>query len=152
MNMVDIAVEAKGDDHAPEEIVAGQIVAGQIVAGQIVAGQIVAGAIQGARDINLRVSLVGAPDTIQYELSRDQVDNLQLDIFPAGDVIHMDENPVNAVRSKPDASINVACWTVTERHADGVLTMGHTVSGLIASMSNFGHIPGVERPAAIIPC
>ena len=132
MNMVHIAVDAMGGDHAPEEIVAG--------------------AIQGARDLNLRVSLVGDPDAIRYELSRVQTDDLQLGIIPACDVIHMDESPVNAVRSKPDASINVACRMVTKGHADGVLTMGHTVSGLIASMSNFGHIPGVERPATIIPC
>ena len=131
MNMVHIAVDAMGGDHAPEEIVAG--------------------AIQGARDLNLRVSLVGDPDAIRYELSRGQTDDLQLDIIPACDVIHMDESPVNAVRSKPDASINVACRTVTEGHADGVLTMGHTGAGLIAAMSNFGCIPGVERPAAIVP-
>jgi glycerol-3-phosphate acyltransferase PlsX len=90
------------------------------------------------------VSLVGAPDTIRFELSRAQTDNLQLDIIPAGDVIHMDESPVNPVCSKPDASINVACRTVTERHADVVLIMGHTGAGLITAMSNFGHIPGVE--------
>jgi glycerol-3-phosphate acyltransferase PlsX len=50
MNMVHIAVDAMGGDHAPEEIVAG--------------------AIQGARDLNLKVSLVGDPDAIRFELSR----------------------------------------------------------------------------------
>jgi glycerol-3-phosphate acyltransferase PlsX len=110
-----------GCDHAPEEIVAG--------------------AIQVARDLNLRVSLVGDPDAIRFELSRFQTDDLQLGIIPAGDVIHMDENPANAVRSRSDASITVACRKVTEGHADGVLTLGHAGAGLIAAMTNFGGIP-----------
>jgi len=49
MNVVDIAVDAMGDVHAPEEIVAGEIVAG---------------AFQGTRDFNLRVSLIGDPAVI----------------------------------------------------------------------------------------
>jgi glycerol-3-phosphate acyltransferase PlsX len=103
MNMVHIAVDAMGGDHAPEEIVAG--------------------AIQGARDLNLRVSLVGDPDAIRFELSKVQTDDLQLGIIPAGNVIHMDESPV------------------IEGHTDDVLPMGHTGAGLIAAMSNFGLIP-----------
>jgi hypothetical protein len=59
MNMVHKAVDAMVIDHAPEEIVAGEIVAGEIFAGEIVAG-----AIQGARDLNLRMSLIGDSDTI----------------------------------------------------------------------------------------
>jgi glycerol-3-phosphate acyltransferase PlsX len=121
MNMVHIAVDAVGGDRAPEEIVAG--------------------AIQGARDFAFRVSLVGDHDVIQYELSRSQTDDLQPGIIPAGAVIHMDENPANAGRSRSDASIKVACRKVTEGHADGVLTMGHKGAGLIADMSNFGGIP-----------
>jgi len=109
--MVHIAIDALGDDHAPEDIVAG--------------------AIQGARNLNLRAPRVGNPDAIRFELSRAQTDNLQLDIIAACDVIHMDEGPVIADHSKPDASINVARRTVTERHADGVLLMGHIGTDLI---------------------
>jgi glycerol-3-phosphate acyltransferase PlsX len=79
MNMVHIAVDALGGNHAPEEIFAGEIFAG---------------AIQSARDFNLRVSLVGNPDAIQHELSRSQTDDLLVGIVPACDVIHMDESPV----------------------------------------------------------
>ena len=115
------AFNAVGGDHAPEEIVTRTF--------------------QGVRNFTFRVSLVGDPDVIHYELSRSQTDDLQPGILPAGDVIHMDENPANAGRSRSDASIKVACRKVTEGHADGVLTMGHTGAGLIAAMSNFGGIP-----------
>jgi len=121
MNMVHIAVDAVGGDHAPEEIVTRTF--------------------QGARDFTFRVSLVGDHDAIRFEISRIQTDDLQLGIIPAGDVIHMDENPANAVRSRSDASITVACRKVTEGHADGVLTLGHAGAGLIAAMTNFGGIP-----------
>jgi len=121
MNMVHIAVDAKSGDHASEKIVTRTF--------------------QGARDFNFRVSLVGDHDAIQYELSMSQTDDLQLGIVPAGDVIHMDENPANAVRSRSDTSIKVACRKLTKGHADGVLTMGHTGTGLIAAMTNFGGIP-----------
>ena len=121
MNMVHIAVDAVGGDHAPEEIVTRTF--------------------QGARDFTFRVSPVCDPDAIRFEISGIQTDDLQVGIIPAGDVIHMDENPANAGRTRSDASIKVACRNVTEGHADGVLTMGHTGAGLIAAMSNFGGIP-----------
>ena len=83
------------------------------------------------------MSLVGDHDAIRFEISGIQTDDLQPGIVPAGDVIHMDENPANAVRSRSDAFIKMACRKVTEGHADDVLTMGHTGAGLIAAMSNF---------------
>ena len=121
MNMVHIAVDAVGGDHAPEEIVTRTF--------------------QGARNFTFRVSLVGDHDAIRFEISRVQTDDAQPGIVPAGDVNHMDENPANAVRSRSDASIKVACRKVTEGHADSVLTMGHIGAGLIAAMSNFRGIP-----------
>jgi glycerol-3-phosphate acyltransferase PlsX len=95
--------------------------------------------------------LVGDPTAIRKELSGIPVDDLELEIAPASDVIRMDENPSLAVRSRAEASINVACRLVQDGRAQGVLTMGHTGAGMVAALFNFGRIPGVERPAVIVP-
>lgn len=129
--MIRLAVDAMGGDYAP--------------------GEIIAGAVQGARALDMAVLLAGDPDAIQRELSKCDPTGLALEIAPAADEIHMDEDPSLAVRSRTEASINVACRLVLEGRADGVLTMGHTGAGMVAALLNFGRIPGVERPAVIVP-
>jgi len=131
MGVIRLAVDAMGGDYAP--------------------GEIVAGAIQGARDLDLCLLLVGDPDAIQEQLSGLQTEDLELEIVPSQDVIRMQEHPAQAVRTRPAASINVACKLVLDGRADGVLSMGHTGAGMIAALLNFGRIPGVERPAALVP-
>lgn len=131
MGVIRLAVDAMGGDYAP--------------------GEIIAGAVQGARDLDLGLVLVGDPQLIQEQLSELEKDDLELEIAPSFDVIRMEEHPAQAVRARPDASINVACRLVLDGRADGVLSMGHTGAGMIAALLNFGRIPGVERPAALVP-
>lgn len=131
MGVIRLAVDAMGGDFAPAEIVAG--------------------AIQGARDMGLKLVLVGEPNALQNELSKIELGDLNFTVVPAKDTIHMVDDPVQAVRARPEASINVACRLVVEGQADGVLTMGHTGAGMVSALLNFGRIPGVERPAVIVP-
>ena len=131
MGMIRLAVDAMGGDYAP--------------------GEIIAGALQGAQDLGLGLILVGDRNAVNGELSKHPADGLDIEVVHAGDVIQMAEDPSQAVRSKPEASINVACRVVLEGRADGVLTMGHTGAGMVAALFNFGRISGVERPAAIVP-
>jgi glycerol-3-phosphate acyltransferase PlsX len=131
MEKIRLAVDAMGGDYAPTEIVAG--------------------AVQGVKDLDVELLLVGDPNAIQKELADLHAEDLSLKIIPASDVIHMDERPTTAVKSKPSASINVACRVVVEGQADGVVTMGHTGAGMISALAHFKRIPGVERPAAIAP-
>ena len=131
MDKIHLAVDAMGGDHAP--------------------GEIVAGALNGARDLGIKVSLVGDPTAIKAELEKANPGDLLVDLIPASDVIHFNENPVNAVRSKPEASINVACRLVADGLAHGALTMGHTGAGLVSAKLHFGNIQGVDRPAPIVP-
>ena len=124
-------MDAMGGDYAPKEIVAG--------------------AVQAARELDIDVSLVGRPEDIQHELSELDTAGCGVQVIPAGEVIQFDENPVQAVRSKPGASINVACDLVEGGAADGALTMGHTGAGLVSAKLHFGNILGIERPAPIVP-
>jgi glycerol-3-phosphate acyltransferase PlsX len=131
MGMIRLGIDAMGGDFAPHEIIAG--------------------AVQGARQLGIVVLLVGDPASIQAELDGMDCTDLAIEIVPAATVISMHENPTEAVRSQPQASINVACQMVSEGRADGVVTMGHTGAGMIAALFKFGRIPGVERPAVIAP-
>jgi len=131
MELIRLAVDAMGGDFAPAEIVAG--------------------AIAGARHSGVALLLVGELGAIQAELAVRDHAGLDIKIEPAADVIRMEADPARAVRSQPEASINVACQAVLDHKADGVLTMGHTGAGMIAGLMKFGRIPGVERPAAIVP-
>lgn len=128
---IHLAVDAMGGDFAPREIVAG--------------------AVRGARELCIAVSLVGRPEEVKPELDDLDTHGLDVNLVPAGEVIEFDENPIEALRSKPDASINVACDMVAAGAADGALTMGHTGAGLISAKHHFGNIQGVERPAPIVP-
>lgn len=131
MGVIRIAVDAMGGDFAPAEIVAG--------------------AVKGARELNLDLILVGESAAVHQELSKFDVGELNLTVIPAKERIDMVDDPVQAVRSRPQASINVACHLVEEGQADGVLTMGHTGAGMVSALLTFGRIPGVERPAVIVP-
>jgi glycerol-3-phosphate acyltransferase PlsX len=94
---------------------------------------------------------VGDPAAIESELSNQDTEGVDYSIVPSKDVVRMDEDPIKAIRSRPDSSINVACRQVLEGKADGVLSMGHSGASIIAASVNFGRIPGVERPAPVIP-
>ena len=131
MGMIRLGIDAMGGDFAPHEIVAG--------------------AVKGARQLGINVLLVGDPASIQAELDGLDCTDLAIEIVPAATAISMHANPAEAVRSHPQASINVACQMVLEGRADGVVTMGHTGAGMIAALFKFGRIPGVERPAVIVP-
>lgn len=129
--MIRLAVDAMGGDFAPAEIVAG--------------------ALSGARQAGLALCLVGDADAVHHELAQHPSDDLTIEVVHAAEVIHMADDPVRAVRERPEASINVACRLVQERQADGLLTMGHTGAGMVAAMFAFGRLPGVDRPAALVP-
>jgi len=131
MGVIRLAIDAMGGDYAPAEIVAG--------------------VVEGARDFDLNLILVGDPDALQAELARHSIDGLPVEVVPSSGAVRMDEDPVQAVRTRPEASINVACSLVLQGRADGVLSMGHSGASGIAGLFHFGALPGVDRPAIVAP-
>jgi glycerol-3-phosphate acyltransferase PlsX len=59
----------------------------------------------------------------------------------------MDEHPAQAVRSKRDASINVAMDLVKRGVAGACVSAGNTGAVMASALMNLGRIPGIERPA-----
>ena len=125
--MVHIAVDAMGGDHAPPAIVDG--------------------AVAAARHLDIQLSLVGAPASIEQALAHHAGwRGLRIAIVDAPDVIEMADASA-AVRRKPRASIRAAADMVAQRQADALFSAGHTGATVVAAHAAFGMIAGVDRPA-----
>ncbi|WP_414575089.1 phosphate acyltransferase PlsX [Anabaena sp. CCY 9402-a] len=123
---VRIAIDAMGGDHAP--------------------GEIVTGAVRASEELGVKVLLVGDPQKIKAALPPKT--NLEgVEIIPAEDAIAMDEEPLNAVRRKRKASVNVAMDLVKQQKADAVFSAGHSGAAMASALLRLGRLPGVDRPA-----
>ncbi len=127
-----IALDAMGSDERP--------------------GPDVAGAVLAAREFGLTVILVGDENKIKPELGKHDTQGLDLPIVHTPTEIGMKEH-VEAVKSKKDASMNVAVKLVRQNQADAFVTMGNSGAAMAASLLGLGRIKGIERPAfaAVIP-
>src|SRR5919201_3250912 len=81
------------------------------------------------------------------------LDTQGLELIEAPDVIAIDEKPTDAVRSKPNSSLVVACRVVAEGRAEAVVSPGNTGAMLAASLVHLRRVPGVLRPgiAVVVP-
>ena len=120
-----IALDAMGGDHAPE--------------------QVVAGALTAARRLGVEVLLVGPHATVRVALGEDG-DAPGIHVVDAADVIAMDEH-IEAVRTKPQASINVGLRLVKDDAADAFVTAGNTGAALTGALLTLGRVRGISRPA-----
>ena len=85
------------------------------------------------------------------ELSAEKLSQYQ--VVPTTQVIGMDDSPVDAVRTKPKASINVMCDLVKKGEADVAISAGNTGACVAAAQIKMRTLPGVSRPgiAVVLP-
>lgn len=129
--MTTIALDAMGGDHAPRAEVEGAVLA--------------------ARELGVRILLVGIESAIRQELTRHKLGNLSIDIVPAAEVIAMTDAPSQAFRKKRNSSVHVAAKLVRNGQADGLVSAGNT--GAVMTIARFilGTLPSVDRPALAAP-
>ena len=120
-----IVVDAMGGDNAPDAIVEG--------------------ALMAAGGLGVEVILVGQRAAIEAELEGAHAANLK--IIEAPDIIEMDEHPTEAVKGKPNASINVGLRMLKNGEADAFVTAGNTGASMAAALLTLGRIRGIGRPA-----
>jgi len=101
--------------------------------------EIIAGAFAAASD-GVQPIIVGPTS----------LDTKGLELLEASEVIAMDEKPSDAVRSKPNSSLVVACRAVAEGKAAAVVSAGNTGAMLAAGLFELRRIPGVRRPAIAV--
>lgn len=129
-----IAIDIMGGDFAPAETVKGALLAADRLhpVGMILVGD-------EAR-IRTEVTLLGGlPNNAS--------------IHHAPSVISMDESPVEALKKKPDSSIQVCMNLMKSGMVDAVVSAGNTGSTVACATLTLGLLEGVKRPgiAASLP-
>lgn len=124
--VIRVAVDAMGGDHAPVEIVKG--------------------ALMAASEGLVHIILVGEYEVLT-DILRDQgSDGLEVEVVPAEGMIQEGESPNEALRRKPRASIMIAAQLVKNGRADALVSMGATGATLASAYFTLGLLEGVERP------
>jgi len=127
-NPVKVVVDAMGGDYAP--------------------GEVVKGAVEAAQEFkNIEVVLVGPREAVQKELSQYETKGLKISLVPAEETIAMDEDPVRAIRRKPDSSIVVGINLVKKGEAAAFVSGGSTGAVAAAAFLILGRKKHISRPA-----
>lgn len=123
-----IVVDAMGGDYAPQEVIKG--------------------AVEAAAEFSaIEIALVGARETVEKELGRYQTDGLKIAVIPAEETIGMDEDPVRAIRRKPNSSIVVGITLVKAGQAQAFVSGGSTGAVAAAALLILGRKKRIVRPA-----
>jgi phosphate acyltransferase len=125
--MTTIALDAMGGDSAPRAEVEGAILA--------------------ARELDVRVLLVGIESTVRQELARQKAKGLPIEVVNATEVVTMKDSPSQAFRRKKDSSVHVAAKLVRSGQADGMVSAGNTGAAMTIARFILGTLPSVDRPA-----
>lgn len=133
-DLVNVAVDAMGGDHAPAEIVKGAVEAVN-------------------ESTHVKVFLIGQEEAVNKELSRYTYRNEQIEVVNATEIIETAEPPVMAIRKKKDSSLVKALYMVKDGTCDAFVSAGSTGATLVGGQVIVGRIKGVERPplAPLIP-
>ncbi len=130
-----IALDAMGGDNAPAEIVKG--------------------AVKAARELGVRVALVGPQAVVEAELAKHGRQPAPLasarpepiTVIDAPEVIEMDEHPAQAARQKKSSSIVVGLRLVKQGQAQAFVSAGNTGAVMAAAIMYLGRVRGIERPS-----
>jgi glycerol-3-phosphate acyltransferase PlsX len=122
-----IAVDAMGGDNAPEEVVQGAMIAANQLS-------------------NIKLLLIGNKKAIEEELGKRDIPFI-FDIIHTDEIIMMDENPKIAIKSKPNASINIGAKLGNDEKIDALVSAGNTGALILAAATHIPLIEGIERAA-----
>jgi phosphate acyltransferase len=125
--MTTIALDAMGGDHAPRAEVEGAILA--------------------ARELGVRIFLVGVEATVRQELNRHRHRGLPIEIVNATEIVTMTDLPSHAFRRKKDSSLHVAAKLVRDGKAEALVSAGNTGAAMTVARFVLGTLPSVDRPA-----
>ncbi len=127
-----IGVDAMGGDFAPAGLVEGALAAKSLL---------------GNDD---RVVLVGDEAVIRRRLDNQAGWEQFIRIEHAGEVIGMDESPVEALRQKPDSSIARLASLAAAGELDAIISAGNTGACVAAAQMRLRRLRGVHRPGIAI--
>jgi len=123
-----VAVDGMGGDFAPHAVIEG--------------------AIDAARS-GVPILLFGPERKLARYLSEQASDwqELPIKLVDAADVVGMAEEPVHAVRKKPESSLVKAVQAVAAGQAAAAFSAGNSGALMAAALFLLGRLPGIDRPA-----
>ncbi len=127
---ITLAIDAMGGDQGPSEILAGVSQAVEI------------------SPRNTRFILFGREEELGEMLLKDPVlENDQVLIRHAPEVVGMDEKPIAGIKGKRKSSMALALQALKEGEADALLSCGNTGCLMAGSAIRLRTLEGIERPA-----
>jgi len=126
---VTVGVDAMGGDLGPRPVVEGAVRAARMLGDEI------------------RLTLVGDQAEVHSELARLGAADLPLSVIHARDRVGMDEDPIKAMRRKPDSSINLLARMQARGDIQAMISPGSTGAVVASVQVALGKIEGVSRPA-----
>ena len=117
--------------------------------GDYAPSEIVKGTVMAARELGVRVALVGRPESIVAELAKHGPKPEGITVVAASEVVTMDEHPAQAARHKRDSSIVVGLRMVKQGEADAFVSAGNTGAVMAGAIMYLGRIKGIERPSLV---
>ncbi len=101
-----------------------------------------------ARHSDVSLILVGEIESLEAELSRHgAVPGDRLSLWPASQMVEMDERPSAALRNKKDSSMRVAINLVKDGVAAACVSAGNTGALMATARFVLKTLPGIDRPA-----
>lgn len=127
-----VAVDALGGDHGPRVVVEG--------------------AVSAARELGVRVLLVGPRAIVAEELRRAEPEGLPVEVVDAPEAVGMGEKITRATLKKR-SSIQVALELLRDGQADAFFSAGNTAACWTIAKVVLGTLEAVDRPAlaAVVP-
>ncbi|MFQ5747843.1 MAG: phosphate acyltransferase PlsX [Planctomycetota bacterium] len=126
-----VALDILGGDHAPGEILEG-----------------VAWALEAGFPAE-KLLLVGPETCIRASLGRAGIRDLP-EVIHTEEVVAASEPPVEALRRKPRASVNLCIQAVRTGKASGMVSFGNTGAAVAAAALGLGLLPGIRRPGIAV--
>lgn len=127
-----IGIDAMGADRAPAEEVHGALAARELL---------------GKDD---RIVLIGVEPEIRRHLDGQAGWRDFIEIVHTDEVIKMDDPPVEALKSKPRASIPLMAQLAARQKIDACISAGNTGACVAAATMLLRRLPGVSRPGIAV--
>ncbi len=112
--------------------------------------EIVRGAVEGGRGRDIEVVLVGRREAVEKELSGCDLNEVRINTCWAEETVGMSEDPVQAIRRKPNSSIAVGIKLIKNSHSSAFVSGGNTGAVAAAALLTLGKKKGISRPALSI--
>lgn len=125
-----IIIDAMGGDNAP--------------------GEIIKGALDGVREYDIEILIVGREDIIREELLKHEYSKDKVEVLNADEVISNEDNPTYAIRRKKNSSMVVGLNALNDGLGDGFISAGNTGALLAGGLFITKRIENIDRAALSI--